>query len=222
MIVRADNVTKKYERGRKGLVAVTPTNLTLESGKLNVISGRSGGGKTTLLNMLAGLLEPSEGDVFYDDTNIYSLSDEEISHFRNKNIGYVPQGMSAINSLTVLENILLPANIYSDEDKTERALALLEKFNMQGMKDSFPDELSGGELRRIAIARALINLPSVIYADEPTNDLDNENARSVFELLRDISRDGNTVVVVTHDQTAFDYADIVYAMNEGKIEINVQ
>lgn len=217
MVITTEKISKKYLRGKKEFLAAAPTDLHFGHGKLTVILGKSGSGKTTLLNMLAGLLEPSEGNIIYDDTDIYSLSDEELSRFRNKNIGYVPQGMSAIKSLTVLENILLPTTIYSDDDKEAETLRILEDFGLLELKDAFPDELSGGELRRMAIARALVGSPSAIFADEPTNDLDNENAQYVFKLLKDISRNGTIVIVVTHDHTGLGYADTVYEMNCGSL-----
>ena len=212
----AENINKEYYRHRRKITALQPTGFEASEGEFAVILGRSGSGKTTLLNILAGLLTPGGGNIRYDDTDIYSLSDKELSAFRSRHIGYIPQGHSLVGSLTVRENILLPAALAGSEP-VEDADVLLEKLGLSELADAYPKELSGGELRRAAIARALINSPEVIFADEPTNDLDDENTGAVFELLKKLAGEGHTVIAVTHDSAAADFADTVYRMDSGML-----
>lgn len=219
MEVRAVNIKKEFIRKGRGtniFTAVDTCSLTLSSGQLTVIQGRSGGGKSTLINMLSGILMPTSGSVFYDDRNIYEMKDEALSAFRNEHIGFVPQGKSAIASLTVLENILLPLTLFGEKDDG-LAEALMEQFSIGHLKEAMPSELSGGELRRMAIARAMIRKPEVIYADEPTGDLDDENTEIVFKALKKMAQNGAAVLMVTHESDASAYADAMYRMDSGKL-----
>ena len=220
MELRAENISRRYFRkyGEANFFeAVHPVSLTLESGKLTVLNGKSGSGKTTLLHMLAGLLRPSEGKVFLDNTDLYALEDGKLSRLRNQRIGVVPQGRSAVDSLTVYENILLPGFIYSSALRTEEAENWMEALGISALRDAMPAELSGGELRRMAIARTLSGSPDVILADEPTGDLDDENTVIVLTALQQAVRDGRAVLVVSHEADAEDYADQVYHMDNGTI-----
>lgn len=156
------------------------------------------------------------------ETDLYALSDEERSAFRNRHIGVIPQGRTALRSLTVLENVLLPSRLYVQKSENvleyrDRALALLEKLSIGHLKDAWPNELSGGELRRLSIARALIMSPDILLADEPTGDLDDENTGSVLKLLREKADGGTAVLLVTHEQSAAAYADRVLTMQEGRL-----
>ncbi len=247
MIIKAQDISVSYthnaKKGRKDNVIniIDPVDITIVPGKVTVIFGRSGSGKTTLLSVLAGLLKPSEGTVLYDDIDIYKQKDDVFSEFRNQNIGFIPQGQSLISGLTVRENILLPArerkrsantsgvkavnaNATSNENNagscTKRADDLISTLGLLDRADYLPSQLSGGEIRRCAIARALINDPSVIFADEPTGDLDDHNTKIVFELLRQKARDDAAVVIVTHEETAYNYADIVYRMDAGALALS--
>lgn len=222
MILRADGISKKFLRKTKlanYFYAVQKCDITLEAGKITAVMGRSGSGKSTLLNMLAGLLGPSEGKVFWDDTDIYSLSDKELSKLRNEKVGVIPQGYTGLDSLSVLENVQLPYMMYKNDGKAEKyAEKLLEEVGMAHLKDAFPNELSGGENRRLAIARALVMRPSVILADEPTGDLDDENTKTVLELLKKAAQNGAAIMLVTHENEAAEYADSLYKMNSGVLE----
>ncbi len=220
MKLKAEKICKKFNRKTSGasyFYAVNETDFELAEGSLTAVYGRSGGGKTTFLNMLGGLLEPSGGRVLIDGKDIYSMPDKELSEFRNKNIGIIPQGSTALPALTVLENVLLPRLMYGKSDDSARkyAMELLEKVGIAGLSEAMPNELSGGELRRMAIARALMNKPSVLLADEPTGDLDDENTALVLSLLRDTAKDGTSVLIVTHEGEAENYADIVLKMDSG-------
>lgn len=218
MILKAEGICRRYFRQGKGtniFWAVQKTELTLLPGTLTEVLGRSGSGKTTLLSMLAGLLEPTEGRVLLDGTDLYALSDGERSRLRNRALGVIPQGQTGLHSLTVLENVRLPSLLYGSPCPAERAEALLDRVGILPLRDAYPNELSGGEMRRLAIARALIMEPGILLADEPTGDLDDENTRAVLSLLRACADGGMAVLLVTHEREAESYADSVYHMDAG-------
>ena len=222
MILKAEGICKKFFRNGKGtnyFTAVEPTDFTLYPNKLTAVMGRSGSGKTTFINMLSGLLTPSEGKVFLGDIDIYAADDASRSRLRCGHIGMIPQGHTGLQSLTVLENVLAPSRIYGKEDKTERAMELLGKMGIADLSEVYSNELSGGELRRMAIARALINSPEVIIADEPTGDLDDKSTALVMELLKSLAESGTAVLIVTHDRQAAEYADTVLTMDNGRLTV---
>ena len=218
----AQGVTKKFFRkGREEAQwfdAVSGVDVSLAPGEFVVLMGRSGGGKSTLLNMLAGLLAPNEGCVQLNGQDLYALSDDELSRLRNEYIGVVPQGQTPLHSLTVVQNVTLPYLMYRADDGVEaRAFELLESLGIRHLADSYPSELSGGEMRRMAIARALVCNPAVVLADEPTSDLDDENTRIVLQKLRDVADAGAAVLVATHDQAAMPFADRTLRIDGGKM-----
>ena len=219
MELRAEGVSRRFMRQGKGtnfFMAVKETDLRLIPGELAEITGRSGSGKSTLLNMLGGLLAPTAGRVLLDGRDLYALSDPERSRERNRHIGIIPQGQTGLHSLTVLENVLLPARMYGEKKITEEeGKALLEKVHIGHLADVYPDELSGGENRRLAVARALIMKPGILLADEPTGDLDDENTNEVLALLKQCAADGTAVLLVTHEKEAGRFADRIYEMKEG-------
>lgn len=218
----AEGASRRFFRGSGSanyFYAVAKTDFVLPSGKLTEITGRSGSGKSTFLNMLAGLLAPTEGKILLDGTDLYSLNDAELSALRNRSIGVIPQGQTGLHSLTVLENVLLPCTLYGESADEKRALALLERVGIAKLRDASPRELSGGEMRRLAIARALIRDPAILLADEPTGDLDDENTAEVLSLLRACADRGTAVLLVTHEREAAAYADVIYTMQEGKLRL---
>ena len=221
MIIEATGLTKEFARARGGkrlFTAVHPLDIGLEERQLTVVSGHSGSGKSTLANMLAGILTPTAGHVRLDGTDLYSLRDEELSRLRNERIGLVPQGHTALRALTVLDNVLLPSILYSrDEAPAERARELLVAVGLDDLADAAPTELSGGELRRMAIARALLMDPAIVIADEPTAGLDSANATAVLTLLRDAADRGAAVLVVSHEAEAQRFADRSYVMEDGHL-----
>ena len=221
MIIEATALTRDFARARGGarvFTAVHPLDLGLDEGELTLVSGHSGSGKSTLLNMLAGMLTPTAGSVRIDDTDLYSLRDEELSRLRNERIGLVPQGHTALRALTVLDNVLLPSVLYNRaEAPAERARELLDNVGLGDLADAKPTELSGGELRRMAIARALLMNPSIILADEPTAGLDSPNAAGVLTLLRNAADAGTAVLVVSHEAEASRYAQRCYTMEDGHL-----
>ena len=220
MTLIAKNIRKDFPRPGKSsnfFTAVQPLDFELTSGKMVEITGRSGSGKSTLLNMLAGMLKPTSGQVFLDDTDIYTLDENKLSRLRNEKIGFVPQGHTALLGLTVLENVLLPSILYRKDPPPEgRAKELLEQVGLSSMVSAKPNELSGGELRRMAIARALLMDPPILLADEPTAGLDEENILAVLGLLRSAADNGAAVLFVTHEHEAAQFADEVHTMDGGK------
>ena len=221
MIIEATGLTKEFARARGGkrlFTAVHPLDIGLEERQLTVVSGHSGSGKSTLANMLAGILTPTAGHVRLDGMDLYSLRDEELSRLRNERIGLVPQGHTALRALTVLDNVLLPSILYSrDEAPAERARELLAAVGLDDLADAAPTELSGGELRRMAIARALLMDPAIVIADEPTAGLDSANATAVLTLLRDAADRAAAVLVVSHEAEAQRFADRSYVMEDGHL-----
>ena len=221
MIIEATGLTKEFARARGGkhlFTAVHPLDIGLEERQLTLVSGHSGSGKSTLANMLAGILTPTAGHVRLDGTDLYSLRDEELSRLRNERIGLVPQGHTALRALTVLDNVLLPSILYSrDEAPAERARELLAAVGLDDLADAAPTELSGGELRRMAIARALLMDPAIVIADEPTAGLDHANATTVLTLLRDAADRAAAVLVVSHEAEAQRFADRSYVMEDGHL-----
>ena len=221
MQLRAENISRRYFRkhGEANFFeAVRPVSLTLESGQLTVLNGKSGSGKTTLLNMLAGLLNPSEGKVFLNETDLYALEDRKLYRLRSEKIGVIPQGRSAVDTLTVYENILLPGILYGETPRTDEAEKWMEMLGISDLRNAMPAELSGGELRRMAIARTLTANPEVILADEPTGDLDSDNTAAVLTAFRQAAKAGKMVLVVSHETDAEAYADRIYHMENGTIK----
>ena len=217
-------LTKEYKRGERIFNAVDNVDLSVAPGEFISIIGRSGSGKSTLLNMSAGLIMPTAGNVFFEGADIYQFGDREISLFRNEKIGFVPQGQSLLSNFTVLENVCIPWFLYRRDvkeagDPAERAHALLEKTGIGNLAGAFPKELSGGEMRRVAIARSLVNNPSLLIADEPTNDLDFETTAEVMKLLSAIAGEGTAVLIVTHELDTLSYGNKTYAMNNGKLAL---
>lgn len=211
-IVEAKGVRKEYFRkGREAaryFDAVPQTDFVLERGELVEVTGRSGSGKTTLLSMLCGLLTPTEGVVLVDGQDLYALDDAKRSALRNERFGVIPQGQTPLADLTVLQNVFLPYTMYRDPgDVEQRALELLAALGVAELSECYPQELSGGEMRRMAVARALICQPDVVFADEPTGDLDDHNTALVLQALRDAADAGAAVMLVTHEQAASSYAD---------------
>ena len=223
MELRAEKISRDFLRpsAPQGFfMAVEETDFSLRAGALIAITGRSGSGKSTLLKMLAGLMEPGTGRVLLDDTDIYRLEEAELARLRNRQIGLAPQTLMALSSLTVQENVLLPCSLYGEAREAKpRAEQLMERLGITHLKCADPTELSGGELRRLTLARALVRDSAVLLLDEPTGDLDDENTRLVLTLLREEAARGKAVLLVTHEREAADYADRLYRMEAGKLEL---
>jgi len=220
--IRFENVTKQFHEGEKERAVLQGVNAEIARGEFVAIIGRSGSGKSTLLNLLAGLDTPTSGAIFLDATNIARLNDNDRTLFRRKHIGFVFQFFNLIPTLTVRENVLLPAELAGWDDKRARAQAerLLSAVGLAERGNVFPDKLSGGEQQRVAIARALCAGAELILADEPTGNLDAETGAKILDLLVTLARGKNkTLVMVTHSAEIAEQADRVLRMEHGKLEI---
>lgn len=217
-MIRVENLTKNFMRNKKDFDAVDDVSVEIKKGEFVAVIGHSGSGKTTLFNMIAGLIKPTSGKIFIDGNEFTGLSGNDMSSFRNENMGYVLQGQSLLNNFTILDNVCMPA--YLSKDKAEfkdKAMKLLEEIGLADLANDYPSNLSGGEMRRVSIVRAMINEPKIILADEPTSNLDPENSHKVMQMLRDISNAGTTVLLSTHELEYLDYVDSVIKMEKGKI-----
>ena len=216
MLLEALNISKTFKRREEDFYAVKNVDFSLSKGEFVFICGRSGSGKTTLLNLLAGLLNADSGTVLYNDKNIFDFSDNEKSFYRNEYIGFVPQTIGSIPNLSVLDNVRLPHFLFKrDGDGKDRALLLLEMMGISGLKDELPKNLSGGETKRMLIARALMNSPTVLIADEPTSDLDASTTKDVMSALKSINSEGTAVIIVTHDNDILSSDIKTYTMSDG-------
>lgn len=277
------DLTRQFVRRGTPFDAVSHVNLTVDAGEFIAIVGRSGNGKSTLINMVAGLIRPTSGTVSVAGRNVADLGDKALSVLRNRTIGFVTQSQTLLGNLTVLDNVILPATMFpeplpfaqnaeatdavaqvdavastdavaqaaatndetaadpfmpdviapiTDRENTPsntaasrpdlfatRARTLLTQLGVADLADSYPRELSGGEMRRVSIARALMNQPSLLIADEPTGDLDQESTDIVMRLLKDQANNGMAILMVTHDPDALEYADRVYRMDAGVLSI---
>ena len=225
MELRAENISQDFLRdsAREGyIVAVAETDLCLSSGTVTAVMGRSGSGKSTLLHIMGGLLPPVTGKVFVGATDLYALPEDARAKLRSSNLGIVPQQLMSLRALTVRENVLLSALLYGREQGVSAyADALMERLGIAPLAHVYPSELSGGELRRMMIARALAGTPQILLLDEPTGDLDAENTRRVLELVRETADAGTAVLLVTHEGEAASYADVCYTMAEGRLTHSV-
>lgn len=225
MELRAENISQDFLRdsAREGyIIAVAETDLCLSSGTVTAIMGRSGSGKSTLLHILGGLLPPVTGKVFVGATDLYALPEDARAELRSSGLGIVPQQLMSLRALTVRENVLLSALLYGREQGVSaHADALMERLGIASLEHVYPSELSGGELRRMMIARALAGTPQILLLDEPTGDLDAENTRRVLELVRETADAGTAVLLVTHEGEAASYADVCYTMAEGRLTHSV-
>ena len=212
-------MTKQFTRNDRDFDAVHDVSLEVKKGEFAAITGHSGSGKTTLFNMMAGLTAPLSGKIYIGGSEITGMKENEKAVFRSQNMGYVLQGQSLLNNFTILDNICMPAYLSSQvKEFKERALELLRQIGLEEFAGEYPANLSGGEIRRVAIVRAMLNQPKVILADEPTSNLDPENSHKVMQMLKDISRSGTTVVLSTHELEYLSYVDRVFKMNRGKME----
>ena len=226
MILNVSNLYKTYTRRGEEFNAVDNVEFFAWSGDFSVIFGESGSGKSTLLSLLSGINRPTQGSIIFNGVDFASLTDAELSAIRNDKIGYIPQDAVFLPQFTVLENILLPRAIREGKkievkDISELTdidiLSKLEALGIAHLVNEMPAELSGGELKRASIVRALVNKPDIVIADEPTSNLDETNGKKVFDLLADLVHSGTSVIVATHDARGFKYGDRLYTMLKGQL-----
>ena len=231
MLLELCEVTKKFSRRGREFKAVDSVSLEIDANQFVVISGKSGNGKTTLLNLMMGLLRPSSGTVRVAGEDLSGLSDRELSQLRRFRLGMITQQQTLVSSLNVLDNVVLPATLPAQGRSSvqsspvaveslpvNRALDLLEKLDITDLAHAWPAELSGGEMRRVAIARTLMTQPEILLADEPTGDLDDDSTAAVLGLFRELARGGSAVVMVTHDAAAYEYCNRRFDMLNGRLE----
>ena len=218
-ILRARELARTYDSNGATVLALRGVDMAVEQGELVAVMGPSSCGKSTLLNLLAGLDRPTAGEVFLGGERIDDLSEGKRAVIRWRQVGFVFQAYNLIGNLTVADNIELPALIagLSSKEARARRVALSEELAIADKSDAVPAKLSGGEQQRVAIARALINRPDVLLADEPTGNLDTKNAREVIDLLRRYNADGQTIVLVTHDPRVASVANRIMRMRDGWI-----
>lgn len=223
IILEGKNITKQYanESGRGKLTVLEDTSIAIEKGSIVTVAGVSGSGKSTLLHILGGLDRPDSGTVLWENQPIYDLPKEDLARFRNKKLGFVFQFHHLLPEFTALENIMMPALIRGESaDKAEkRAAGLLREFGIPGRAEHRPAQLSGGEQQRVAMARALMNNPDLILADEPTGNLDEENTEILLKFLFDLREMENvSILLITHEKDIARRSDIIYELSKGKLE----
>ena len=217
-LLEARNLTKTYTVDDRVITVLDNVSLSAEKGEFIVIAGSSGSGKTTLLTLLSGLDHPTSGQVLLDDRDITDATEEQLAPMRNRAIGFVFQSFHLVPSMTARENIMFPAELAGDTDARARAELLLSRVGLSGRADNLPSQLSGGEKQRIALCRALVNRPKLLFADEPTGNLDSENGKTVLSQLIDLKNEhGATLVLVTHNPEIARAADHVLTLKDGHL-----
>ena len=220
-LVIVEHVEKVYVTGQRTVVALRGVSLEMLPGEFVALMGPSGCGKSTLLHLIGGMDRPTHGRVLVGGTVLETLSETALAQFRRRRVGFIFQFFNLLPTLTVLENAALPLMLdgVSDHDAQTRALTLLDRVGLQARASHFPAELSGGEMQRVAVARAVISQPALVMADEPTGSLDSENGRQVMGLLRDLNRElGLIIMLATHDDEAARYAGRIIRLRDGMIE----
>lgn len=217
-IIEARQVSKTYSIGQMEIRVLDEVSLTVPEGEFLVVEGSSGSGKTTLLSMLSGLDKPTSGRILLQETDITDKSEDDLAQLRKDMIGFVFQSFHLIPSLTAQENIMFPAELKRDPAAREKSKRLLQRMGLDKRSDNFPHQLSGGEMQRVAICRALINSPKIIFADEPTGNLDSENGRIILDLLLEFQKESQTtLVLVTHSLNIAEMADRMIVLQDGRI-----
>jgi len=219
--LEARSISKSYFINNSSTTVLDSVSLCVEEGEFLVIKGESGSGKSTLLSILSGLDRPDTGRILLVGRDITELSEEDLAPVRNSTFGFVFQSFHLIPSLTAMENVMFPAELRGDLHARAKANVLLEQVGLSGRSASFPHQLSGGEKQRCAICRALVNEPQILFADEPTGNLDLANGRRVMDLLRELHRERRTtLILVTHSREIAQTADRVMTLRDGRIVAN--
>ena len=220
MIIHTENLKKEYEVGTQTVRALRGINLSVEKGEFMAIMGPSGSGKTTLMNIIGCLDTPTYGSYELNGTSVSSLEDDELASIRNKEIGFVFQSFNLLAKNSTLDNVMLPLK-YAGFNKKEaiiKAKEVIEKVGLIDRLDHTPAELSGGQQQRVAIARALVNNPSIIFADEPTGNLDSKTGDEVMELFKELNSNGQTIILITHEDSIAQQSNRVITIMDGLIK----
>lgn len=219
-MIEIKNVSKIYKMGKEEFAALDNVSLTINQGDFMAIVGPSGSGKSTLMHLIGGLDTPTSGSIYMNGKDISKLKDKEMSKYRNKEIGFVFQAFNLENTQTALENVMMPlifAGVSGKERKT-KAMEALKLVDLQDKAKNRPMEMSGGQRQRVSIARALVNSPKIIFADEPTGNLDSKNGRNVMDLLKDLNKKGYTIIMVTHNNEDAKEAKRIIKIRDGQIQ----
>lgn len=217
-VLEAYHLTKTYRIDSREIRVLDDVSLSVRDGEFLVISGASGSGKSTLLSLLSGIDRPTSGRIRIGATDITDLSEDDLAPLRNRNIGFVFQAFHLVPALSALENVMFPAELKGDRQAERRARALLARVGLSHRMDSLPHQLSGGEKQRVALCRALINQPRIVFADEPTGNLDSRNSRAILELLQTLQREQRTTLVLaTHSTAIARAADRRISLQDGRI-----
>lgn len=214
------DVKKEFGEGDAKVVAVSSIDLSIEQGEFISIMGESGSGKSTLLSMLGGLLGPTHGYIKIEGIDIYSLKRNKLADFRREFMGFIFQSFQLVPYLNVIENVQLPLAVthYSEKEKKRLAISALERVGLKDKAFRLPNQISGGEQERVAIARAVVNEPPILFADEPTGNLDSRNSEEVMKLLMKLNSEGQTIVMVTHSRSNAEYAHRIIEVTDGKLK----
>ncbi len=219
MILQVQHVFKHYQIGETKIPVLNDINFEIAAGSTVAIVGPSGSGKTTLLGLCAGLDQSSEGDIILNDIKLTGLSEDKLAQVRNEHVGFVFQNFQLLPTLTALENVLVPMELRGMKNKQTEAMDLLEKVGLAGRADHYPSQLSGGEQQRVSLARAFANKPKILFADEPTGNLDAETSLIIEDMLFQLNKDSNTtLVIVTHDLDLAAKTQQVIPIKGGKIQ----
>ena len=205
-LIHADSISKIFKDKSKPVAAINEITFEIKKGELVLVTGQSGSGKTTLLYLLSGMTHPTSGNVFVDGKDLKNFSEKEISNFRKKTIGFVFQAYNLIPSLPVLDNVI-SSRLFDKEKKIEKAKNLLAYLDLEERADHYPSQLSGGEKQRVAIARAILNDPKILFADEPTGNLDTETGKRIIRIFKELNEEGKTVVIASHNPSLLNYEE---------------
>jgi putative ABC transport system ATP-binding protein len=217
-ILSVEHLSKIFKSGDRTLTVLKDVSFAVEEGSACAVVGPSGSGKTTLIAVCAGLERPSEGSVVFDGHAMHLASEEDLAAIRNRFIGFVFQSFQLLPSLTAVENVMVPAEIRGESHARRRAVELIEQVGLGDRLDHYPAQLSGGEQQRVAIARAFVNRPKILFADEPTGNLDSETAGEIVRLVFELNRTaGTTLMLVTHDRELTEQADRVIGLRGGTL-----
>jgi len=219
-IIETSKISKIYHMGTQTVNALQSITIDIMKGEFVAFMGPSGSGKSTLMNIIGCLDTPTDGTYILNDNNVSHLTENELADIRNREIGFIFQTFNLLPRATALENVALPLIYagYGKSEREDRAMETLKSVNLDDRADHKPNELSGGQRQRVAIARALVNNPSIILADEPTGNLDSKTSKGIMELLRELYENGNTIIMVTHEDDIAHYARRIIKMRDGLIE----
>ncbi len=224
MIIKTENLTKEYETGTQVVSALKGINLSVEKGEFLSIMGPSGSGKTTLMNIIGCLDSPTDGSYYLNDKSVSKLDDDELAKIRNEEIGFVFQSFHLLPRNTAFDNVMLPLKYagVSKEEATKRSNDVLGLVGLTSRSKHTPAELSGGQQQRVAIARALVNEPSILFADEPTGNLDSKTGQDVMNIFKDLNENGQTIILITHEDSIAKQSNRIITIMDGLIKSDLR